>query len=81
MGKITQRLIEFWNYISTESIPDKFADYMMSWWGYWNKFFIDAAKGETARRYYSSKEFAITGAPHVFSPPHAELDKKFFDSS
>ncbi|MDR3781790.1 MAG: patatin-like phospholipase family protein [Candidatus Nitrosotalea sp.] len=74
-----ERLIEFWNYISTESIPDKFADYMMSWWGYWNKFFIDAAKGETARRYYSSKEFAITGAPHVFSPPHAELDKKFFD--
>ena len=74
-----ERLIDFWNYISTESLPDKFADYMMSWWGYWNKFFIDVAKGETARRYYSSKEFAITGAPHVFSSPHAELDKKFFD--
>lgn len=74
-----ERLIDFWNYISTESIPDKFADYMMSWWGYWNKFFMDVAKGETARRYYSSKEFAITGAPNVFSPPHAEPDKKFFD--
>ncbi|WP_101476604.1 patatin-like phospholipase family protein [Candidatus Nitrosotalea bavarica] len=73
-----EKLIDFWNYISTESIPDKFADYMMSWWGYWNKFF-DVAKGETARRYYSSKEFAITGAPNVFSPPHAEPDKKFFD--
>ena len=74
-----ERLIDFWNYISTESLPDKFADYMMSWWGYWNKFFVDVAKGETARRYYSSKEFAITGAPNVFSPPHPELDQKFFD--
>ena len=74
-----ERLIDFWNYISTESLPDKFADYMMSWWEYWNKFFIDVAKGETARRYYSSKEFAMTGAPNVFSPPHAEPDKKFFD--
>jgi len=74
-----EKLIDFWNYISTESIPDKFADYMMSWWGYWNKFFLDVAKGEAARRYYSSKEFAITGAPHVFSPPHAEPDNKFFD--
>jgi predicted acylesterase/phospholipase RssA len=74
-----ERLVDFWNYISTESLPDKFSDYMMSWWEYWNKFFIDVAKGETARRYYSSKEFAITGAPRVFSPPHPELDKKFFD--
>ena len=74
-----ERLIDFWNYISTDSLPDKFADYMMSWWEYWNKFFIDVAKGETARRYYASKEFAITGAPRVFSPPHAEPDKKFFD--
>jgi NTE family protein len=74
-----ERLVDFWNYISTESIPDKFSDYMMSWWGYWNKFFADVATGETARRYYSSKEFAITGAPHVFSPPHAEPDKRFFD--
>ena len=74
-----ERLIDFWNYVSTESIPDKFSDYMMSWWGYWNKFFTDVAKGETARRYYSSKEFAITGAPHVFSPPQAQPDQKFFD--
>ena len=74
-----ERLIDFWNYISSESISDKFSGYVMSWWEYWNKFFFDVAKGETARRYYSSKEFAFTGAPNVFSPPHAELDKKFFD--
>jgi len=74
-----ERLIDFWNYISTESLPDKFADQMMGWWGYWNKIFTNVATGETARRYYSSKEFAITGVPRVFSPPHPELDKKFFD--
>lgn len=74
-----ERLIDFWNYISTESIPDKFADYMTYWWEYWNKFFTGVAKGETARRYYSSKEFAFTGAPKVFSGPHAVPDKKFFD--
>ena len=74
-----ERLIDFWNYISAESIPDRFADQMMRWWGYWNKIFTDVATGETARRYYSSKEFAITGAPRVFSPPRAEHDKKFFD--
>ena len=74
-----ERLIDFWNYISTESMIDKFADYMMPWWEYWNKFFIGSAKGETARRYYSSKEFGFTGAPNVFSGPHAVPDKRFFD--
>jgi predicted acylesterase/phospholipase RssA len=74
-----ERLFDFWNYLSSESLPDKFADYMVSWWDYWNKFFFNVAKGETARRYYSSKEFAITGAPKVFSPPRAVSDNKFFD--
>ena len=46
-----ERLIDFWNYISAESIPDRFADQMMWWWGYWNKIFTDVATGETARRY------------------------------
>ena len=74
-----ERLIDFWKYISTESLPDKFSGYMMSWWDYWNKFFTGVAKGEAARRYYSSKEFAITGVPNVFSPPRPESDMKFFD--
>ena len=75
----TERLIDFWNYISTESISDKFSDYLTYWWEYWNKFFTGVAKGETARRYYSSKEFAFTGAPRVFSGPQTVPDKKFFD--
>jgi NTE family protein len=74
-----ERLIDFWNYISTESLPDKFAGYMMSWWNYFRNFNPYMGTAETARRYYSSKEFAITGAPNVFSPPQAEPDKKFFD--
>ena len=74
-----ERLIDFWNYISTESISDKFAEQMMWWWEYWHKIFSDAATGETARRYYSSKEFAFTGAPKVFSSPQPEPDKRFFD--
>lgn len=75
----SERLIDFWNYVSAEPIQDKFSDYVVSWWDYWNKFFTGFAKGETARRYYSSKEFAMFGAPNVFSPPLAVLDKKFLD--
>ena len=74
-----ERLIEFWNYISTEPIPKPFEDYFMSWWNYFRNFDPYMGTAETARRYYSSKEFAITGAPNVFSPPHAEQDRKFLD--
>ena len=34
---------------------------------------------KAARRYYSSKEFATTGAPHVFSPLTPMHDWRFFD--
>jgi len=37
------------------------------------------AAGETARRYYSTKQFAFMGVPNVFSSPHTEPDMKFFD--
>jgi len=40
---------------------------------------VDIATSEAARRYYSSKEFALTGVDKVFSPPHADPDKRFFD--
>ena len=74
-----ERLTEFWNYISTESLSDKFSGYMSEWWNYWRQFFADAATSEAARRYYSSMEFAITGVPKVFSAPHTVPDTKFFD--
>jgi predicted acylesterase/phospholipase RssA len=74
-----ERLIDFWNYISTESLSDRFANQMMTWWNYWSQFFMDMATSEAARRYYSSKEFAFMGVQKVFSPPHTDPDNKFFD--
>jgi len=74
-----EKLIDFWNYLSTESLPDKFSDQIMEWWNYCNRFFMNSATWEAARRYYSSKEFGATGVSKVFSPPHVELDMKFFD--
>lgn len=75
----SERLVDFWDYITMESIPDRFSDYMTTWWEYWRKFLTDAATGEAARRYYASKEFMVTGVPKVFSPPHLVADKRFFD--
>lgn len=75
----SERLAEFWNHISTESIYDKFSVYMAEWWNYWRQFFKDTATSEAARRYYSSMEFTISGVPKVFSPPHTMPDTKFFN--
>lgn len=74
-----ERLIDFWNYVSTESISDIFSNYTMDWWDNWRKFFANIAPGEAARRYYSSKEFTATGVSKVFSNPHMVHDKRFFD--
>ena len=76
-----ERLEEFWNYISTESMSDKFSGPMMQWWNYWRQFFQGAATSEAARRYYSAMEFSIWGVPKVFSSPHTTPDTKFFDLS
>ena len=75
----SEKLIEFWNYLSTESILEKYSHYFMDWWDYWRKFFTNIAPGETARRYYSSKEFTSTGVSHVFSSPQMVLDERFCD--
>jgi len=74
-----ERLIDFWNYVSSESISDSFSNYMIWWWDNWRKFFINVATGEAARRYYSSKEFTVRGASKVFSNPHMVPDMRFFD--
>ncbi|MCE9653180.1 MAG: patatin-like phospholipase family protein [Nitrosarchaeum sp.] len=74
-----ERLIDFWNYLSTESISDKFSNYMTNWWDNYRNFFTNIASGETARRYYSSKEFTVTGVSKVFSNPQLVPDNRFFD--
>jgi NTE family protein len=74
-----ERLIEFWNYISKESIVE--ANPFFKWgWDYWHGVNRVIASGESARRYYSANEFAIFGVPNVFSPHGPTYDNKFFDS-
>jgi len=74
-----EKLIEFWNYISTEPISKPLEDYFLAWWDYFRKFNPYMGTAEAARRYYLTKNLLLTGAPKVFSSPSNEHDKKFFD--
>jgi NTE family protein len=74
-----ERLEDFWNYLSKESTIET-NPFFKSWWDYWHRVNRSVATGEAARRYYSAKEFAITGVPNVFSPLLPMPDSRFFDS-
>jgi NTE family protein len=64
----SERLNEFWEYLSKESQLDQFPGFT-AWWDYLhNNVHPVIASGEAARRYYSAKQFSITGIPTVFSP-------------
>jgi NTE family protein len=76
----TEKLIEFWEYLSKESRIEA-NPYFEKWWDYWHGISKTFASGEAARRYYSAKEFALFGVPNVFSPLTPILDGKFFDLS
>ena len=75
-----ERLVEFWDYLSTrpsvENIP-----YFTSYWDSWRKLDRRIASGESARRYFSTKEFILKGVPNVFVPKTPLLDNRFFDPS
>ena len=71
-------LEKFWHYISTDSMVDMTFGFK-NWWNYYHSLNPDVATGEAARRYYSTKEFAIRGVPNVFRPPAQTADSKFFD--
>ncbi|MGB8937146.1 MAG: patatin-like phospholipase family protein, partial [Candidatus Nitrosopolaris sp.] len=74
-----ERLNEFWDYLSKESSFDIMPG-ITAWWDYLhNNFHRGIASGEAARRYYSAKEFSITGVPTVFSPLIPLVDTRFFD--
>jgi NTE family protein len=73
-----ERLLDFWKYLSQESIADT-NPWFKSFWDYLRSIDNAVATGEAARRYYSAKEFAITGVPNVFSPPRPARDSRFFD--
>jgi NTE family protein len=75
----SERLVEFWEYLSKESLLDCIPGFT-NWWDYLhNNIDNGIATGEAARRYYSTKEFSVTGVPTVFSPLIPQLDTKFFD--
>ena len=75
-----ERLVEFWEYLSTQSWVDNiphFADYWDSWHSADNRI----ASGESARRYFSTKQFIFNGVPKVFVPKRPLPDNRFFDPS
>ena len=73
-----ERLGDFWKYLSKESIADT-NPWFKPVWDYFHSIDRAIATGEAARRYYSAKEFAITGVPNVFSAPIPAQDRRFFD--
>jgi NTE family protein len=74
-----ERLNDFWDYLSKESSFDQIPGFT-AWWDYLrNSIHGGIASGEAARRYFSAKEFAITGIPTVFTPLMPVIDTRFFD--
>ena len=74
-----QRLIDFWKYLSTHSNVDNMDAYFTNSWDYWHRLDNRIASGESARRYYSTKEFILKGVPNVFRPKIPKPDNRFFD--
>jgi NTE family protein len=61
---------------SVEKIP-----YFTHYWDSWRRLDRRIASGESARRYFSTKEFILKGVPNVFVPKTPLLDNRFFDPS
>jgi NTE family protein len=75
-----ERLVEFWEYLSTQSHVEKMP-YFTHYWDSWRRLDKRMASGESARRYFSTKEFIFKGVPNVFTPKTPLLDNRFFDPS
>ncbi len=73
-----ERLIEFWEYLSTQSSVERIP-YLTEYWNSLHRLDSRIASGESARRYLSTKEFILKGVPHVFVPKMPLLDIKFLD--
>src|SRR5215831_2970358 len=73
-----ERLVEFWEYLSTQSSVEKIP-YFTHYWDSWRILNGRIASGESARRYISTKEFILKGVPNVFVPKMSLLDMRFFD--
>lgn len=75
-----ERLIEFWDYLSTQSTVENIP-YFNYYWDSWRRLDRRIASGESARRYFSTKEFILKGVPNVFVPKTPLLDNRFLDPS
>jgi NTE family protein len=73
-----ERLIEFWRYLSKQSLADT-NPWFNVWWDSLHRMNKAFATGEAARRYYSAREFSLMGVPNVFSPRIPLSDSKFLD--
>jgi NTE family protein len=91
-----EKLNAFWEYVSTD--PDLSYHYpyypnKKDWIAQWDiqkELYPNTATGETARRYYSAKQFLCTGVPHVYLPKFSTpclpfnglppFDDRFFDN-
>ena len=68
------KLSDFWKYVSTDVdlrywFP--YASASKDWVSQWNiqkQTYPNLAAGESARRYYSAKQFLCSGVPHVYLP-------------
>jgi NTE family protein len=75
-----EKLYTFWDYISTNSYADIMPGFK-DWWDYWHRINPAIASGEAARRYYSTKQFELTGVSNVFTPFSPLAYTKFMDVS
>ena len=75
-----ERLVEFWEYLSTQSYVENMP-YFTQYWDSWRRLDKRIASGESARRYFSTKEFIFKGVPKVFIPKIPLSDNRFFDPS
>lgn len=90
------KLNAFWNYVSTDPDLRYWYPYnpnnkdWVSQWDLQKDMYPNVADGETARRYYSAKQFLCSGVPHVYLPQFStpclpfngspRLDDRFFDN-
>ncbi len=72
------KLNEFWRYVSVNPNIQNFPGFNI-WWNNWHNINPTIASEESARRYFCTKEFLVTGVPNVFSPLIPRPDTKFFD--
>ncbi|MGC2574347.1 MAG: patatin-like phospholipase family protein, partial [Candidatus Nitrosopolaris sp.] len=72
------KLVRFCEYLSTQSWVDSILHFT-NYWDFWRRLDRRIASGESARRYFSTKEFIMKGVPNVFVAKTPLIDNRFFD--